>query len=182
MASQPGAELMREIPVKNSPYSALVDDEDYARLVPFPWRSAKKKSGAVYAVFDVRRGDKVLKLLMHREVLRLDPQAPQVDHRNRNGLDNRKENLRLATSLQNSGNHVNGRGTSLFRGVSWDQERGLWRVQIRHDGVNFWLGRYRTEKEAVRVYDAKALALRGDFACTNLPIGSDEEHLPEIAG
>ena len=94
-----------------------------------------------------------------------------VDHRNNDGLDNRWENLRLATHSQNA---VNSAGlasdnTSGYRGVFLDKRykaRGhpkIWYARIGHRS----LGYYTTAKEAARAYDAEAVKAYGEFAYLN---------------
>ena len=83
--------------------TVLLDDEDYERLPKTGWYLAKKEShnpNTDYAVHD-KYGK------MHRWVLNIKPNEKQnyvVDHINHNGLDNRKNNLRLVTSSQNKRN------------------------------------------------------------------------------
>lgn len=154
------------IPVKGSIQPAIVDATDAPGLLGKPWRAMRKKGGTTYAVYDVRVGRKVSKVLMHRCVLSVDA-GMQVDHRNRNGLDNRRSNLRPATCSQNLAN-VPGRGmTSKFRGVYWDQAREMWRARLEHDGKRYHLGRHSSEESAARAYNEKALEVWGEFALLN---------------
>lgn len=95
-----------------------------------------------------------------------------VDHINRDKLDDRWCNLRLATRSQNSANVALRRhSTSGFIGVTFDKPRNKWRAQIRIDGRKVNLGRYVTAEEAARVYDAATLKEFGEFA--ELNFGSD---------
>lgn len=91
-----------------------------------------------------------------------------VDHINGNPRDNRFENLRCATHQQNI---HNARGwsnaTSKFKGVSRcsdGKRRKRWLAQIKHNGKWRYLGRYHTEEEAGRAYDAAATEVYGEFA------------------
>jgi hypothetical protein len=110
---------------------------------------------------------------MHREILgfgsiKQDPRL--VDHRNRNGLDNRRENLRPSTNSQNLGNRIGSpNSSSKYKGVHWDSTRGKWRTQAQHDGKTYRLGRFDSEEEAAAAYDRKALELWGEFALLNFP-------------
>jgi len=114
---------MKLLAVRNSSRPALLDDEDFARLFGFPWRISKVKRNATqYVVRDERRGDKTVKFLLHREVIQA-AKGVQVDHRNRDGLDNQKHNLRVATLSQNQHNRVgNPESSSKYKGVSWNAE------------------------------------------------------------
>jgi hypothetical protein len=112
-----------------------------------------------------------LHVYMHRLVIGAGP-GDKVDHVNRDGLDNRRINLRLATSSQNSANRIADRrrnGTSsAYKGVSWDKSRQRWTTYITVDGHHRHLGRYATELEAAAAYDAAAEEAWGDFARLNL--------------
>jgi hypothetical protein len=106
---------------------------------------------------------------MHR-LLMGSPTAMLVDHRDRNGLNNTRANLRLAT---HSENHCNSRSRlknpTGYKGVSWDASKGMWRAQIRSGGVQYHIGRFEDPEEAARAYDRQARVLHGDFARLNFP-------------
>lgn len=92
----------------------------------------------------------------------------QVDHRNCNGLDNRKENLRICTNQQNNMNKVSYRNSSSkYKGVYKDNERGGWAAQITIDGKKKFIGRYKIEEDAAVAYDRFAIKLFGEFAKLN---------------
>jgi hypothetical protein len=95
-----------------------------------------------------------------------------VDHINRDKLDDRWCNLRLATRSQNSANvALRPNSTSGFIGVTFDKARDKWRAQIRIAGRKVNLGRFASAEEAARAYDAAALKEFGEFA--ELNFGSD---------
>lgn len=102
-------------------------------------------------------------VLLHKLIF---PEAEEVDHRNGNGLDNRRENLRPATHRQNLANQRPQVGrSSRFKGVSWDVGRSKWRAYI--DKPQRHLGRFSDEIEAVRAYNFAALEAWGEFALLN---------------
>lgn len=120
---------------------ALVDDADFDELSQHRW--CLSAQGYV-----VRRdGSRIVPL--HRELLGLHPgDGLTGDHINRNRLDNRRANLRVATHAQNSQNHPGHRGrTSRYRGVSFDRSRKKWRAQV-HVGAQRLNKRFDTEQEA----------------------------------
>jgi len=91
-----------------------------------------------------------------------------VDHRNGDTLDNRVENLRLASMSQNSANQRKRLGTSSrYRGVS--HVRGQWRAVVGHQGRQVYLGQFASEEEAARAYDAAAKSLFGKNSRPNFP-------------
>ena len=102
---------------------------------------------------------------MHRVILNAPP-GREVDHINRNGLDNRRSNLRLATHAQNEANKPP-RGE--YKGAYWCKKSGRWRASIRVDGRLRHMGRFATREEAARVYDDAALEAFGEFAYLNFP-------------
>jgi len=151
-------------------HSAIVNAEDYVRVQGYRWRPRVDYTGKVYAQTTVK-GQSVY---MHR--LLLGPGVGlDVDHINDNGLDNRRSNLRVATRSQNKANTSkpkfrNGKPcTSVFKGVSWDRSRQQWQAKIGVAGRHRNLGRYNSEAEAARAYDAAALAAWGEFARLNFP-------------
>jgi hypothetical protein len=97
------------------------------------------------------------------------PDGIEVDHENRNGLDCRRTNLRLATHRQNIMNTgLRPANTSGYKGVSWDKENQKWRASIRAYGRSYNLGRFSTKEEAARAYNEAASRLHGSFARLNL--------------
>jgi hypothetical protein len=142
---------------------ALIDEVD-AHLESLTWRL----QGRRYAV----RSENGQVLLMHRGVLDAPP-GVEVDHINRNGLDNRRANLRLATRAENTRNaKLSKRNTSGFRGVSCDRFTGRWLAIVRSDRRTYRLGSFATPEEAAIAYDFAAAALHGEFASTNFSLSA----------
>lgn len=155
---------MREIPLTKG-MVALVDDEDYARLNPYKW-SAQKHRNTYYAQGWVQGRT----VLMHRFIKAVSDRHVLLDHKNRNGLDNRRDNLRIATHGENRSNSKSSKNnTSGFRGVSWYKRYRKWQVIIQHHGVKRWCGLFDCPEEAARAYDEMARQLHGDFATLNFP-------------
>ena len=131
---------------------ALVDDADYPELSKFKW-FAQKSHRTYYAGRRVPSG--ILKpsqktIRMHM-VIAGTPQGMETDHINGNGLDNRRENLRVVTRRENQQNRHETK-SSRFLGVSWDKQHRKWRAYIRVAGKNYHLGRYENEEAAARRY------------------------------
>lgn len=149
----------------------VVDDEDYLFLTKHKWRELYSASG-IYAVRNVWiKGKGCRPTLLHRDVMGSSDKSRQVhvDHINRNTLDNRKTNLRICTSSQNSMNSTRVWGLSNYRGVHWDKERSKWKAQLKFNGKHYNLGRFATELEAAIAYDVKAKELCGEFYVSVLP-------------
>jgi hypothetical protein len=168
-----------EIPLTRG-YVALVDDEDYPTLAAFPWHVTKRGS-CLYAARIAHLSVGARPILMHRTLLS-DP-AGQVDHVNGNGLDNRRANLRLATSSQNQANQRAQVGkSSRYKGVQRHTQRPIWWVAgIVIDGRRRYIGIYRNEEDAALAYDAKAREVHGPYAALNFPNpGEQSAHRAEI--
>jgi hypothetical protein len=159
---------MREIPLTKG-YVALVDDEDYARCVRIEWRAyvEKRADGSIKNVYAYRRG-RGNTLALHRFILGVDDREIQVDHRDRNGLNCRRGNLRAATESQNQANRGPQRNnTSGFKGVTRRAKETKYIAQIKIDGKQRHLGRHVTPQEAACAVDAAAVELFGEFAHLN---------------
>jgi hypothetical protein len=91
--------------------------------------------------------------------------ASQLDHENRDPLDDRIENLRPATNSQNSANSSKC-GPSGYKGVSFDSRAKKWRAAIKPNGTNRFLGYFADPAEAHAAYVAAAKEAFGEFACS----------------
>jgi hypothetical protein len=141
--------------------NAWVDDEDYERLAQHKWY-ASGGVGTVYAV-TVVRGSTLLS--MHKMILP-SSKGIEVDHKDRVGLNNQKENLRRATHSQNRANRgVPSNSTSGLKGVCRLKDR--WKAEITVAGKHINLGQYTDKYEAARAYDQAAIKYFGEFALTN---------------
>jgi hypothetical protein len=98
----------------------------------------------------------------------------QIDHKNGNGLDNRRDNLRKATATENNRNRMKLRApcASKYKGV-W-RHYDKWGAAIWDKGKSIKLGRFDTEAKAAEAYDAAARRLHGEFARVNFPINGEQ--------
>lgn len=145
---------------------ALVDDEDFAELSKHKWYAHEKRSGLLYAEWHSHADPATYKrstILMHRVVMKT-PDGMEVDHRNGNGLDNQKQNLRTCTHEQNNRNARKRRdNTSGYKGVI-PYKNSKWMAHINFNGKHTTLGYYPTPELAYDAYCKAAKELHGDFA------------------
>lgn len=149
---------------------ALVDDEDYEKV-----RGMKFSAYRDCRTWYVKTNEKTIKgkrktLRLHRLVMGAKP-GEIVDHISGDGLDNRKENLRICKSRQNSQNrqHKRSGATSDFMGVSFYRRTKKWQIQIQLNGQKSHLGYFSNEIAAAKAYDEAAVKYFGEFACPNFP-------------
>lgn len=157
---------------------AIVDDADYDLVAGYSWRGAI--SGNVfYAHTDMLVDGKWRTVRMHRFIL--DAPPPQlVDHINRDGLDNRRENLRLATRRQNRQNAKQHSSSGYkYKGVRIARSGYQWQASISVDGRRISLGGHKTQWEAAQAYNYAAMKYFGEFARLNeLPDKPDADDQP----
>lgn len=157
---------MKKIPLTKGRY-ARIDDVDFERVAQIRWSTTKSKSAieTFYAISKV--GKKTIYL--HRFIL--EPTDKEtVDHINGDGLDNRRENLRICTQSQNLMRQRKTRGKSKYKGVWKHQYKDKWCADIKANGVRHRLGIFKTEKSAAKAYDEKAKEIHGVFARLNFPV------------
>jgi hypothetical protein len=165
---------MKEIPLTRG-LVALVDDEDYKLVSSFKW-SASKHGRNWYAIASVNSCGKRETFSMHRFLCGW-PEG--VDHRDGNGLNNQRHNLRPAGQRQNQRNRLKtaSASTSQYKGVSWKKKPKRWLARISVYGEIKWLGRFKDEIAAARAYDAAARELFGEFAALNFPLPGERSAL-----
>lgn len=148
---------------------ALVDRADVPLVAGHRWRAFRRKKGgeAFYAMCDVKVGGRTKNILMHRLLLNVHGSNLEVDHADRDGLNNTRANIRVCTKSQNNANRVFPNPTG-YRGV-WRTAWGTFRAGIGHDGCNISLGTFPSSLQAAVAYDDAARRLFREFAILNFP-------------
>ena len=144
---------------------ALIDDEDFDLVSGFKW-NVKNDKNTFYARTKIRRdGLGRRNILMHRLLLGLTDPEIKTDHRDGNGLNNTRENIRACSHAQNMRNTgAYATNTSGFKGVHWHKQRRKWQASIKVNGKRKSLGLYITPKEAYMAYCKAAIEMHGEFA------------------
>lgn len=161
---------MKEIELTQN-YKAIVDDEDFDYLNQFHW-NVRIVSGTQYAKRNINIGQKQTTSNMHREIMKC-PKNMMVDHINGNGLDNRKENLRICTRSENlmNSNKPKDAKSSKYKGVNYQKltpgHKKVWRAEIRLNKKSIFLGCFELEKDAAKTYNEAAIKYFGQFAKLN---------------
>ncbi|MEY4507927.1 MAG: hypothetical protein RLZZ450_49 [Pseudomonadota bacterium] len=135
-----------------------VDYADWLLLKPYRWYlQAPTERNLCWYVWGRPEGSYAL---LHRWLMRA-PKSREVDHRDGNGLNCCRHNMRLTDRPQNAANRKS--SNPLGRGVSYVDGRGF-KAQIQHHGVHHNLGFFSSAVEAADVYTQAALRLRGELA------------------
>lgn len=140
-------------------FFATVEDADFEMLSRHTWCWSNG-----YAMSRINGHNES----MHRVLMR-PLQGEYVDHINGDGIDNRRENLRLCTKRQN---HLNSqkcrtKKTSQFKGVHFRKDVKLWRASIKVNYKNIHLGYFKDEADAAKAYNEAAKIHFGEFARPN---------------
>lgn len=148
---------------KNIRCYTLIEHIDLNRISSYSW----SLMGRDYIKSRIDGKD----VYLHRFIMKQDNPDIIVDHINRNKLDNRRSNLRLANRKQNAFNrNKSSNKSSKYKGVSLDKSKGLWQSYIKMDGIKYLLGYFKSEREAAKTYDLYASHYYGEFVATNFKV------------
>jgi len=162
-------------------HTILFDEEDRELVESYTWyvhpkgntyyarTSTPHPDSGWYTYPNGKRRRRRLQPKLHR-LLMDPPKGMMIDHINHNGLDNRRENLRICTRAENGRNRGKQKNnTSGYKGVYWAKSNKRWRAQIKKDNKLIHIGMFDILEEAARAYDAKAKELFGEYAQLNFP-------------
>lgn len=155
-----------------------IDVADVPLVTRHNW-SAKPRCSGIWYAGSVIDGKNVY---LHRFLLGLTSRNVVTDHRDGDGLNNRRTNLRACTPSQNCANTLNFRGR---RGVQKRGDNGRFRAYINLHGSRTYLGTYSSEAEADAVYRAAAEKVFGEYAahlCRDIPALQAAPPPPPVTG
>lgn len=144
--------------------TAIVNSVDADFIGQWNWCAYRCPKGTFYAVRTDHDGAVQRTVRMHR-ALACAPSSMEVDHVDRDPLNNRRSNIRIATRAQNNRNRGRQRNnTSGYKGVSWYAEHEQWGGRIRVGGRTHFLGLHHDPADAYAAYCEAAARLHGEFA------------------
>lgn len=150
---------------------ALIDAEDYEAVGRVKWTAHSSSKGTL-PLYVLRHcpGNHGLALRLHN-VLMSPPPGFEVDHIDRDGLNNRRSNLRVVDHSSNQRNRkLPSNNTSGYRGVTFSNTRRGWSAKARVQKVTRYFGHFPTREEAAAAYDLNMFLLVGGDFCRNFPL------------
>jgi hypothetical protein len=165
--------------------------QDYEKVKGYHWIAAlSSKNHGLYVRTNGLRDGHNQGIRIHQLLI---PDSQHVDHKNHDGLDNRVYdpvldigNIRPATATQNQRNRIKSQRqkfSSQFKGVCWEKATQSWRAQITTGEIpRPNLGRFTSEEDAARAYDAAAIKYFGEFALLNFPPTAPEVLAEQTVG
>ena len=134
----------------------VIDTEDIPKIKKYKWRMTNGY---------IKSGEENLQM---SRIIMNPPNNMEVDHIDRNPLNNQKSNLRICTRSQNQMNTRSKlNGTSKYKGVHWNTRRKVWIAKIKINSATHQIGQFKSEIEAARAYNERAIELFGEFAKLN---------------
>lgn len=180
---------MKTIHISHKKYGVhqcYFDDDKEELINQFKWRLHRSKSENLYARTNLRLsidsperrdGKRQTTICMHQliTVYPVSARRLELDHRDRNGLNNTGDNLRLCTRMQNLSNQASPSivKSSQYKGVFWYKTTRKWKATIGVNNRLILLGKFDNELDAAKAYDDAARKYHGEFARVNFePIQS----------
>ena len=157
------------------------DNEDIGIITAHTWGLNSSKTSK-YAKTSIRKNGVISRPYIHRMLMNdaLEQYAKEnslplnkvfVDHIDRNGLNNRRTNLRVCTRTENNRNSMRSKNKSGFKGVSFDRRKKKFRARIhvahKVGYKEIFIGYFQTAIEAAKAFNEAALKYHGSFAYLN---------------
>jgi hypothetical protein len=150
----------------NKGYRAMVDDEDYDRVMKYRWKVHIniQRPSCIYARTNISNRT----VILHRFIMSPTKEIT-IDHIDHNGLNCQKSNLRFATKTQQNFNRKRSNSHG-YKGITRvTNQPNKWQVQLVENGNVHYGGVYKTMIDAAKAYDEMAKKYHGDFAILNFP-------------
>lgn len=146
-------------------HSIFIDDCDKEGVLKRKWHIVKQRER--YYAYATPCSCSNKKVSMHRLIMKF-PENTNIDHKDLNGLNNRRQNLRLATTSQNNANKPPQKNNSSgYKGVYFDKVANYYQSYLYIHKKKIHGGRFKTAKEAANRYNEMALKHYGEFALLN---------------
>ena len=156
---------MKKIPLSQGEY-AFVDDEDFDIVKDIKWHLFNHPSGNKYARGHIKIEGKYHNVYMHRFIMK--PEAKiLIDHKDGNGLNNCRSNLRYCTRSQNNSNSLYVQAKCGLRGAWFNKVVKKWESHVTKDGKKYRLGYFNTKEEAHEAFVKASLKYHGEFSPYN---------------
>jgi hypothetical protein len=154
------------------PFVCVIDTPIYSLIKGFRWSAYRAAASKTYYAKTAVRKENGAQTTLYMQQF-IFPEAEEIDHKDGDGLNNRRENLRPATHSQNMSNRKKFKNkafkSSKFLGVHWREEVKKFRAYITLNRKRLNIGHFEDEIEAAKKYDEKAKEIFGDFARLNFP-------------
>lgn len=155
---------MKQLPLKNGKF-IIVDDEDFERISKYTWSLRGNEDN-----FTIQRTTTTIAGTTNISLANEVMQTPfkLYDHKDKNPLNNQKNNIRHCTWSENMCNRNKfDNCTSDYKGVRYSKKSRKWEARITKDGKTKQIGTFVNEVDAAKAYDQEALKLHGEFASLN---------------
>ncbi len=151
------------------PTPLIIDIIDLPLYNKYNWTYNKTKR-YLQRAFKAPHKKKYVTRTLQIDIMGVQENYKEVDHKNQNRMDNRRVNLRVCEAHQNCANRKKRSGSysSTFKGVSWHKRIKKWAAEVGHKGKRFPLGYFEIEQDAAKAYNEAALKMHGEFAVLNI--------------
>ncbi len=151
---------MKQVILVDGSYSQ-VDDEFYEEAIKHKWYCSNNGL-TKYAHCKSKINGKWKSYYLHQLIMDTIGTKLKIDHKDRNGLNNQKQNLRICSHSDNMKNRIKHRGTSKYTGVNLHLY-GKWLARININGKQKHIGTFKNEIDAAKAYNKAAIETGNPF-------------------